>query len=172
MRHYDETELIELYYLPTADGDVPEHLAVCGACRTRYASLAATLREHAAGPERRTDAKPEFFWERQAVRVRQRIDRGATSPHFAQLISIAATILLLVGGSFLVFRHNAGIVPVTATVSTNSTPTVETTTADGVVLQLETTQDVWSSDQLEPYRAAVEWESWLTNEQSTTGGES
>lgn len=176
MKHYDESELIEVHFLPAEHVDARSHIAGCAECADRMASLADSLRAHAAGPENAADAMPEFFWERQSVEIRRKISRGNSSHNIGRLISIAAMLVLLVGASFLaVRRHSGGGVPATPSVVATTTASASThaTTQDDILLdELQSDRDAWSTDQLKPYHSAVEWESWLSTDQTSSGGRS
>src|SRR5512135_1830597 len=111
MKHYDDSELIEVHFLPDENAEAEAHLAACTDCAARMKSVAASLRAHSAGPGDAVDAKPEFFWERQNVEIRRKISRERASHHIGRLLSIAATLMLLVGGSFLIAHRQNGIVP-------------------------------------------------------------
>ena len=76
MKHYDESELIEVHFLPAEHAEARSHIAGCAECAARMKNLADALQTHAAGPENAADAMPEFFWERQSVEIRRKLARG------------------------------------------------------------------------------------------------
>lgn len=175
MRHYDDTELIELHFLPAENPEARGHVAACDDCGERMRHLAEMLREHAAGPEKATEAKPEFFWERQAVEIRRKTALESKPHHFARFLSIAAMLVLLIGGSFLVSRrqHSVMQTPTAAVATTTASISTHAATKDEILLEeLQSDKDAWSTDQLKPYRGAVEWETWLSTDSSSSGGTS
>lgn len=170
MKHYDEAELIESFYLPSEDGEAQSHLAACGECSRRNAAVREILQLHGAEASRHANAQSEFFWHRQQIGIQRKIARGRLLHRLAQLASIAAMLVVLVGGMFVVGRHRREIVPMAAVTATTATVSTEAPLPNDLLEDLQSDRDAWSADQLKPYHAAVEWESWLSKNESSSGG--
>ena len=150
-KHYSEAELLETYYMmPDQSVPVMQHLRGCEECIARYNRLEQKLRAAAACP-----TMPVTFWSFQRGSIMRRVDkqRSATSQSPRTWRVAAAAMLAFFLGGAVVYE----------TVKPAPRPAVAATTAAAVPAAEaeELTADPWQSDELKDFRAVVEWESWV-----------
>jgi hypothetical protein len=152
-KHYSEAELFETYYMmPDESMPVMQHLRGCDECIARYNRLEQKLRAAAACP-----TKPATFWAFQRGSIMRRIGaqrRDASPSPRTWRVTAAAVLAFFLGGAVVYETVKPVPVvpppPVEAPVVAASTP--------------ELTADPWQSDELKDFRAVVEWESWVPEE--------
>lgn len=172
MKHYDENELLDLYY--AGDGDAAAHVNGCDECRQRYALLRSRLEDAARRHRGEVEAKSDFFWERQRVAIRREVSKaGAPRARNSQLyrsLSIAAVFVIAFMTAALFYFRGTRVTPevsepvltATASVSTSVPASVPLTVSEGAA-------DPWESDALSGYGEVVEWESWIATSDNSGG---
>jgi hypothetical protein len=171
MNHLSDEELIEFHYF--GEGEAEGHLRTCPGCNGRYESLRRRLTAAAAEEMAGATDRPDTFWARQRFSVMRRIAAGAPEtslPARTQRWAVAAAAMVLVS-SFLLYRSSASsvlptVAPV-ATVAAAPTPRTAENPAGEVFQEIRALNDPWESDELKPFRGAVEWESWTEPETET-----
>jgi predicted anti-sigma-YlaC factor YlaD len=161
--HYNEADLLETYYMtPDQASPLIAHVNECDECRQRYQRLARKLREMAACPAE----KPSTFWTRQRLMIMRAVEsargRSHRTAHIAR-IAAAAVLVFALGG-----------VTVYETVPKEPPAVVAQQTAAPVTASddLQVPRDPWDSDELKDFGAVVQWQSWVTQSNSTAGGSS
>lgn len=173
MKHYSDLDLIEFHYLGEAPADVRDHLASCERCAKALREVESSLQESVEST--RIDV-PETFWQRQKHSILHRVRRERL-PWWrgrAAQASAAAMLLVMIGGGWLfVTRQPAAIEPapavVTQTASLTTTNAAATQPA-GALGDFGVSSDPWASEQLEPLRDVVAWESWVGQNGGDSGG--
>jgi hypothetical protein len=163
MKHYNEVELLEHYYLAGGSPELQEHVAGCSECSSRYGRLREKLSCSAEEHRQRVDAKPVAFWSRQRAAVFERRStdrRSAAFGAFFRPAAIAAMVTLILAVAALL----------TLTVPQDAASPVQTSSAEPLsheVAAIESQsmiEDPWAAEELQPYGELVEWESWLTED--------
>jgi hypothetical protein len=161
MPHFSDVDLLEELYLP-GESEAGEHLRACSPCRDRLAALREDLDTIRTGFDRRIAAKPDSFWDAQRASVMAKVQRRRARPVLLRRWALAATLVLAVGGGWLLVDRGA------APRSDPAKPPVASqTTAAEIELP---TADPWAADELSGWESAVDWESWLESDQSQRGG--
>jgi hypothetical protein len=172
MKHYNEVELLEHYYLAGGSPELQEHVAGCTECSSRYGRLREKLSCSADEHRQRVEARPVALWSRQRAAVLEACRRGAlpegarSAPlgwritQFFRPATIAVVVtLILASAALLVF-----------TVPPDSESPAQTSSAEPVSNEVATiesqsmVEDPWAAEELQPYGELVEWESWLTED--------
>ncbi len=179
MKHYTEVDLLEVHYLPAeALMPVHKHLSSCPECMSRYDSLQKKLRTAARLPCSLVDQKPATFWDRQRFSIMRKIQaRPAQAPAIntpprswiaaaAAMVVVASIVLVLTT------RPDAGMAPSNESIALVQTiaPETEIDAAADVFQELRAVNDPWNSDELSPFRGAVEWETWTAESPATPRG--
>ena len=158
--HFSEADLLETYYMqPDETAPIMLHLAECDQCIARYNQLEMKLRQAAACP-----TKPETFFVRQRHAIMRRIAAHpirAARVGAAVRIAAAATLAFVLGGA-VVYHQNKPAAPVAAKTPVNTT-IAQKKTADEVHEPI----NPWASEELKEYHAVVQWESWLSDGDSS-----
>jgi hypothetical protein len=161
MKHFIEIELLEAWYIPGGDVEMTRHLETCSDCRDRLARLGAELSaaDNAPAPVR----SAEFFAEQRRAIFRA-IDRRQPSQWWASLIAparqlgFAAALLLVLSGAWMlnVARWSD---------PADSAPAARAdATAERLLDDIDSIREPWESDELQPFRNMVAWESWIAAE--------
>lgn len=176
MRHYSEAELLELFYLPPADFlPMRVHMAECEECTLRYHGLQKKLQP----PPCETHSEKEAtFWDRQRFSIMRKIQAHESAAPQRQFpmryIAAAAAVVLLLVSGILIFRPaidpSAADVSPALSAAADEEPPVDP--AAEIFQELRAVNDPWSSEELEPFRDVVEWESWAVEQAPATRGES
>ena len=159
-KHFSEADLLETYYMqPGESMPVMMHLAACSECAERYKRLERKLREAAACP-----AKPVTFWAFQRGSIMRRVEaerrQSARAPRTWR-VAAAAVLAFFLGGAVVYETVRPGLKPVqrTETMATAASPAPDASLPDVTV-------DPWQSDELKDFHAVVQWESWVTENNS------
>ena len=165
MKHYNEVELLEHYYLSASSPEVGDHVRGCSECAARYARLREKLSCSAESHRQRIEAKPETFWIRQRDAISNQLQRRIRRQFAfvgAWRFAVAAVLVLLVGGAVFVATQSRSDSQAVAAIaeSTNAE-----TAAVAVLNEAEALNDPWAEEELQPYGEVVEWESWLTEKE-------
>ncbi|HUF16650.1 MAG TPA: hypothetical protein VMS12_01255 [Thermoanaerobaculia bacterium] len=178
MKHYTEVDLLEVHYLPPeALIPVHKHLSACRECMSKYDSLQKKLRSSAEVSCSRIEQKPATFWDRQRFSIMRKIQshprQVARKPAIGKLLAVAAMLLIMVSGVVLVREYSAAD-PAPQGASDvlveqkQAEPDIDA--AADVFQELRALNDPWSSEELSPFRGAVEWETWTTEPASDPRG--
>lgn len=167
MKHFDELELLDAFYLPDSAPEQMQHVGQCGECAARFAALSRELRQSAAELDAHLDAKPETFWTRQRLAIVRDLDGGARRAQVAawRRFAVAASFFAVLGTALLVHPRpqvTHAPAPVTRTV------TAATPRDAAAVDVVAASDDPWQSDELSAYHDVVQWESW--SDDSRKGG--
>jgi anti-sigma factor RsiW len=156
MKHFDELELLDAYYDPSAAEEQLRHLETCAACRTRFERVTEALRLSAARLDAQVASRPESFWDRQ----RRGIERSIEEAPRVQLgsgrkFAVAASLVALLSGglayrSFVEHRAEPAVAP------SGVAPVAEAPVVEAV----EVSSDPWSSEELSGFHEVVQWEEW------------
>lgn len=175
MKHYSEAELLELFYLPPADYlPMRVHMAECEECTRRYHRLQQKLQPPAC---ERHDDKPGTFWDRQRfsimrkIQMRESATRARTFP--VRPVAAAAIVVALLLSGVLISRsatEQTSAPEQAALAAEGGEPATEP--AAEIFHELRAVNDPWSSEELEPFRDVVEWESWAVEQEPVMRGES
>jgi hypothetical protein len=156
-RHFSEAELLETYYMqPGESMPVMMHLAACSECAERYKRLERKLREAAACP-----TKPVTFWAFQRGSIMRRIEttrREATHGPRTWRVAAAAVLAFFLGGAIVYETVRPEIVRPVIVETAAATPVTATVP--------EVAADPWQSDELKDFHAVVQWESWVSENDS------
>lgn len=165
MKHYNEVELLEHYYLGGEAPEVQQHVAVCTECSARYARLREKLGCSAAQHREWVERKPSWFWNRQRAGVLGRLagNRAAARRSLLQTVAFAAVLIMIITGVAALVRTDtpdaAG--PRLAAAGEERPAISETVAALGTQ---QMSEDPWTAEELQPYGELLEWETWLTEE--------
>ena len=163
MRHFDELELLDAYYVPTAAGEQLRHLDECVSCRGRFERLSEALRASSRRFDAELAAKPETFWTRQRRSIERAVGEAPRAQAAAaRRFALAASFIVLLSGGIAVrsivgHRATSQALKVAATgaVAPADAPLVEATDASS---------DPWASDELSDFHEVVQWESWSSDQ--------
>ena len=167
MRHFDELELLDAFYVPQSATEQMEHMSECAECTQRFAVLSQELRAAAAELDAHLDEKPDTFWTRQRLAIMRDLDRGARRAQVAAVrrFAVAASLFAVVGTALFVHpRGPVTTVPATTTHVAIASPAPEAPAVDVVAAS----DDPWQSDELSSYHDVVQWESW--SDENKKGG--
>ena len=168
MRHLSDQQLIEIHYLDASLGTA-SHLGTCEQCSERLRTIAGELQRAATAGMETVEPRPDSFWQRQRVAIDRGIDRSgerrAAAPTVRWLAAAAAAAVLIAGlltiPRFLPSRTNEPV----ASAAPLSSPAASSTALD-VIEDISSLDDPWESEELRPFGAAVEWETWEQEHQT------
>lgn len=166
MKHYNEVELLEHYYLSAASPEVGDHVGGCTECAARYERLREKLSCSAESHRQHVDAKPETFWLRQRHAISNQLERRVRRQvAFAApwRFAVAAMLALLLGTAVFVAVHDQDTTQQVAR-DVVETEGIERDAGD-LLNETEALVDPWAEKELQPYAEVVEWESWLTEKE-------
>ena len=157
MKHPDEGDLLELWYLPDDETSATaRHLKGCPECAARLEAVGTKVRDAAelAVPEMH-----DTFWFRQSEQITRKIaaTRKASSGSRQWLRVAAAWLLAFIMGGAVTYR---AIAP-THSVATAKVPHVVGTTPGSTSDIASGAHDAWQNDELRDFHSVVEWESWI-----------
>lgn len=179
MNHYTEVDLLEVHYLPRTElVPVHQHLSSCAECMSRYDTLQKKLRASVGVSCSRIEEKPQTFWDRQRFSIMRKIQaqpRQAARPSRSFGWVALAASLIIVASLVLILRESpsagmpGSVAPDIVSVEAGERlPEIDA--AADVFQELRAVNDPWNSDELSPFRGAVEWETWTTEPAGTAGG--
>lgn len=175
MKHYNEVELLERYYIPSPEThEVAVHLAACEPCAQRYERLAAKLQDSACTSTESIDRKPETFWVRQRMSISRKIGeqrgRATDSPMRGRAVAVAAGLSILLASGLLYRSEIARWNQPPSAAMVNSPAPEGTSVSTDVLAAISDPDDAWDSEELKPFGEVVQWESWMTAPANTSGG--
>lgn len=158
MKHYNEVELLESYYLGGASPEIVSHVDACTDCSERYVRLREKLACSAQTHQKHVESKPQVFWARQQALITASLKpRRQQVPVWRYAAAAVLTLLLAVA----VVTNLPDDAP-TPPVASNQNPVQ--IDAEPELASVELAGDPWEADALEPYAEVVEWEAWLSDE--------
>jgi hypothetical protein len=170
MTHYGDIDLIDLYYLGDEAAEMRQHVDACAECAGKYRALSASL---AASAARQRPDMPESFWARQKHAILRRVaaERRPWWQKPVMRFSVAAGFALVIAGGWLmVARQQTAPLQPHPVVTQTAAAAVDPQPADSAILgEFDAGADPWASDELEPLRGVVAWESWVVQNGDTGG---
>ncbi|MGA7617440.1 MAG: hypothetical protein WBX15_19925 [Thermoanaerobaculia bacterium] len=180
--HYETSDLLEHYYVPDERGHLASHLRQCLECAGRFEALKREMSAAAEASRSEASSRPEWFWSRQRMAIRRRIEEGGRSRFRSGWLrprtwSYSLAGILLVAAAILTLRsdfgrdHRAQVRTTHSIAQTTETSSPDSSRASAMTddeTLLGGSRTPWSDDAISDFHPAVEWESWL----ETTDGES
>ena len=169
MKHLSDQQLIDVHYL-AASGEEAQHLEGCAECSERLITIRGALQRAALTGMKSVEPRSDSFWLRQRMAIDNAIDRREAAIRSQPTLRwgmAAAAAALLVIGLFSVprFFPSSGSEPVVAAATPTASPASSTTALD-VIEDISSLEDPWESEELRPFGAAVEWETWDSKDQT------
>lgn len=105
----------------------------------------------------RTEQRPEQFWEAQRAGIRRRLSEDTRTRSLPRLLTAFALLLAAVA---IGIALGPGA-------ETDSVPPEARSVASGLAVEVDESPlyDPWESDELAPFHQALDWESWLDEEE-------
>lgn len=157
MKHYEELELLDSYYLPDGVPEQRDHLLRCDLCRARLDRVSASLLRAASEIDREVEAKPETFWQLQQGRIARDLVADRNVAHPWRRFAVAAGLVAVLSGG-LVYRGSVDQPGTPVRAAAGTAPVI----ADAQVEVFASGDDAWASEELSEFRGVVDWQSWET----------